>query len=157
MSKTSHWLCHHPQEHAACKDEPSAEHLRSSSSDSDEDEDIDRIALLEASTEVQEELDHMWSLMVSESCRLRGVPVLPDSTVTRSGYVAMHMRVSKALDAAFDVEKADHVANADWAEDITAFSGDSSASIWLEEVKKKFKSHASRMVQRSHLFYNSLI
>ena len=106
-----------------------------------------RFHKIESNRKVAKEIERLWKLMVSESCRLRGAPVLPDSTVARAGYVAMHMRVSKALDEHFDASQADHVANADWAEDITAFSGDSTASIWLEEVKKKkFKFHAVRMV-----------
>ena len=33
------------------------------------------------------------------------------------------------------VEMAKEIASKDWAEDITAFSGDSSVNIWLEQVK----------------------
>ena len=36
----------------------------------------------------------------------------------------MHLRVSKALKAGFDLKTAENIANMDWAEDITAFSGD---------------------------------
>ena len=69
----------------------------------------------------------LWGLMVSESARLAAVDgiVVPGSVVTREGYVAMHIRVSKALDANFDVGESNNSANGDWAEDITAFSGDS--------------------------------
>ena len=37
---------------------------------------------------------------------------------------------------------------ADWAEDIVSFSGDSKASIWLEEIKKKFHDVASVAVAK---------
>jgi hypothetical protein len=49
------------------------------------------------------------------------------SYVSREAYSALHIRISKALDTSFDVSEAENVANSDWAEDITAFSGDSAA------------------------------
>lgn len=42
--------------------------------------------------------------------------------------------------------QAEDVANSDWAEDITAFTGDTATSIWLEEVKKKLKDAAASVV-----------
>ena len=58
----------------------------------------------------------------------------------------MHLRISKSLDSTFDFETAENVANTDWAEDITAFSGDSGVTIWLEEVKKKLKTATAATV-----------
>ena len=75
--------------------------------------------------------------MVDESRRLTGRE-LPEGKVVREAYIALHIRVAKALDADFDVESSKNAANSDWAEDITAFSGDDAASVWLEEVKTKF-------------------
>ena len=79
---------------------------------------------------------HMyWELMVMESVRHGGNGV----QVNREGYRNFHLRVSKSLEVMFDMHTAEAVANKDWAEDITAFSGDSTDLIWLEEVKKKFR------------------
>ena len=68
--------------------------------------------------------------------------------MTREGYIQMHLRTSKALSASFNLNNAEDMANGDWAEDITAFSGDTSTSIWLEEVKKKVKRSGERTFGR---------
>jgi hypothetical protein len=68
------------------------------------------------------------------------------NAVNREGYRELHLRVSKALSVTFDLEGAQAIANKDWAEDITAFSGDSKDLVWLEEVKKKFLAAASARV-----------
>ena len=83
--------------------------------------------------------------MVDESRRLTGRE-LPEGKVVREAYIALHIRVAKALDADFDVESSKNAANSDWAEDITAFSGDDAASVWLEEVKTKFIEVAGKVV-----------
>ena len=96
-------------------------------------------------------------------------------TVTREAYIALHLRVGKALQSDFDVIASENNANMDWAEDITAFSGEGAPShslictsalphlppppglamdvpradaksIWLEEVKKKFLDVAKKVV-----------
>jgi hypothetical protein len=67
--------------------------------------------------------------------------------VNREGYTQMHLRVSKALRHDFTYEVGLDSAGIDWAEDITAFSGDSKVDIWLEEVKKKFKAATFSTVQ----------
>jgi CRP-like cAMP-binding protein/Ca2+-binding EF-hand superfamily protein len=59
--------------------------------------------------------------------------------VNREGYTQMHLRVSKVLQHNFTFDDGVDSATVDWAEDITAFSGDSKVDIWLEEVKKKLK------------------
>ena len=68
--------------------------------------------------------------------------------VNREGYRNFHLRVSKSLEARFDMATAEAVANKDWAEDITAFSGDSTDLVWLEEVKKKFREVTQETVNK---------
>jgi hypothetical protein len=48
--------------------------------------------------------------------------------VTREAYIALHLRVGKALQSDFDVIASENNANMDWAEDITAFSGEGAPS-----------------------------
>jgi Ca2+-binding EF-hand superfamily protein len=85
-----------------------------------------------------------WDLMVMESVRFGG----NGCDVNREGYRNFHLRVSKSLEARFDMATAEAVANKDWAEDITAFSGDSTDLIWLEEVKKKFREVTQETVNK---------
>ncbi len=66
--------------------------------------------------------------------------------VNREGYTAMHLRVSKVLQHDFTYDDGAASAHADWAEDITAFSGDSKVDIWLEEVKKTLKDATFKTV-----------
>jgi len=99
---------------------------------------------LKVSEVVAKPLRKYWELMVTESARLAGSA--GEGQVTREGYVQMHLRVSKALKAGFDLKTAENIANMDWAEDITAFSGDAGVDIWLEEVKKKFKDASTRFI-----------
>ena len=86
-----------------------------------------------------------WELMVMESAKCGGNGV----DVNREGYRSFHLRVSKSLEASFNMSKAEAVANKDWAEDITAFSGDSADLIWLEEVKKKIRD-VTRDIVKEH-------
>lgn len=65
-----------------------------------------------------------------------------------SRYRNFHLRVSKSLEAKFNMATAEAVANKDWAEDITAFSGAAAELIWLEEVKKKFRDVTRNAVTR---------
>ena len=83
-----------------------------------------------------------WNLMVAESVKYGS----NGEDVNREGYRNFHLRVSKSLASNFDMDTAEAVANKDWAEDITAFSGDSKDLIWLEEVKKKFKDVTANIV-----------
>eukprot|EP01043_Picozoa_sp_COSAG02_P038837 COSAG02_NODE_3025_length_7518_cov_30.632565_1_plen_947_part_00 len=102
---------------------------------------------LKVSQVVATSLRRFWDLMVVESAFLSRVGASPASgQVTREGYEQMHLRVSKSLGVKFDIQAAKCSANQDWAEDITAFSGDAGVSIWLEEVKKKFKEAAALSV-----------
>eukprot|EP01043_Picozoa_sp_COSAG02_P029902 COSAG02_NODE_1882_length_10539_cov_56.252203_3_plen_1220_part_00 len=66
--------------------------------------------------------------------------------VNREGYTAMHLRISKVLQHDFTYDDGADSAHADWAEDITAFSGDSKVDIWLEEVKKTLKDATFKTV-----------
>ena len=91
------------------------------------------------------EIRELWDIMVEESTRLTGRDNL-DGLVTRDAYIALHLRVGKALQSQFDVHDSENNANMDWAEDITAFSGEDASSIWLEEVKKKFVDVAGKVV-----------
>jgi len=69
-----------------------------------------------------------------------------EEVVTREGYTEMHLRISKVLRAAFNILQAKEIASKDWAEDITAFSGDSAVNIWLEELKKKLREASKKTV-----------
>ena len=71
--------------------------------------------------------------------RARKATVKKEQNVTREGYTQMHLRISKVLNQSTDLDSAMAIAGIDWAEDITAYSGDSKVDIWLEEVKKKLR------------------
>jgi CRP-like cAMP-binding protein/Ca2+-binding EF-hand superfamily protein len=105
---------------------------------------------LKVSEVVAAPLRKFWDLMVIESALLSrisgGTEGGTEGQVTREGYEQMHLRVSKSLAVGFNLQAAKNSANQDWAEDITAFSGDAGVSIWLEEVKKKFKAAATKEV-----------
>ena len=87
----------------------------------------------------------LWNLMVAASRELAEtragaagrwelMRLGAEEMVTREGYTEIHLRISKVLNAAFKLETAKAIASKDWVEDITAFSGDSSVDVWLEEV-----------------------
>ena len=109
-------------------------------------EQYEEINALKSAPEVTEVVRKFWELMVVESTRLGSGAC--SGLVTREGYIQMHLRTSKALSASFDIASGEDMANADWAEDITAFSGDTTTSVWLEEVKKKMKRAAERTFGR---------
>lgn len=85
------------------------------------------VQTLKASEVVAKPLRKFWELMVHESAQIAGGAELSAGEVTREGYTQMHLRISKSLQPGFSLAQASDVANADWAEDITAFSGDSGA------------------------------
>ena len=64
----------------------------------------------------------------------------------------MHLRISKVLVFGFSLETATDMATNDWAEDITAYSGDSKIDIWLEELKKKLREDT-----RVEVRFNSIL
>lgn len=112
----------------------------------------DKRSRLRASELVRKATLKLWQLMVSESTRLsehttktavgrwqRLKRATIGGAVTREGYISMHLRISKVLVFGFSLETATDMATNDWAEDITAYSGDSKIDIWLEELKKKLR------------------
>jgi CRP-like cAMP-binding protein/Ca2+-binding EF-hand superfamily protein len=118
---------------------------------------------LRASELVKEATMKLWRLMVSESNRLSQSMVggqgnaarwqrLRRSTlggaVTRDGYAAMHLRISRAVTSDFSYQEAKDMAEADWAEDINAFSGDSKINVWLEAVKTRLREESSAVVMK---------
>ena len=129
----------------------------------------DQRAKLRSSKLVDHEVRRLWDVMVSESMRLeagtlahrkeakregvagrwrrlRQASRLSLQKVTRPGYTEMHLRISKFLRASFGLEMAISIAQTDWAEDITAYSGDSVVDIWLEELKKKLRDETASTV-----------
>ena len=129
----------------------------------------DQRAKLRSSKLVDHEVRRLWDVMVSESMRLeagtlahrkeakreggagrwrrlRNATRLSLQKVTRPGYTEMHLRISKFLRASFGLEMAISIAQTDWAEDITAYSGDSVVDIWLEELKKKLRDQTANTV-----------
>jgi hypothetical protein len=69
---------------------------------------------------------------VEESKRLSGRDL--NGMVTREAYIALHLRVGRALQSDFDVQASENNANMDWAEDITAFSGEGAPSHTLNRT-----------------------
>ena len=97
----------------------------------------DKRSRLRASELVRKATLKLWQLMVSESTRLsehttktavgrwqRLKRATIGGAVTREGYISMHLRISKVLVFGFSLETATDMATNDWAEDITAFSGE---------------------------------
>lgn len=118
-----------------------------------------KLQRLRASPMVLDVIGALWNLMVSASRELAEAKAgaagrwelmrqrdAEKDIVTREGYTEIHLRISKVLKAAFDLEAAKEIASKDWAEDITAFSGDSAVNIWLEEVKKKLRAATTTSV-----------
>lgn len=117
----------------------------------------DKRQQLRASELVKAPIVKLWQLMVAESNRISQIEVggqtcvarwqrVRRSTcggaVTRAGYTSMHLRISKAVTNAFTLEEAKRVAYNDWAEDITAYSGDSKVNIWLEAIKNQLRKES---------------
>ena len=114
----------------------------------------DKNQRLRGSEMIREPIQKLWQLMVSESTRFSSEcpggrsavshwERLRRSTLggaaTREGYASMHLRISKVVCFGFTMEPAVQTASQDWAEDITAYSGDSKVNIWLEAVKTKLR------------------
>ena len=125
----------------------------------------DKRSRLRASELVRKATLKLWQLMVSESTRLsehttktavgrwqRLKRATIGGAVTREGYISMHLRISKVLVFGFSLETATDMATNDWAEDITAYSGDSKIDIWLEELKKKLREDT-----RVEVRFNSIL
>ena len=87
-----------------------------------DDEEVERQRLRRAPGVVAI-IREFWDIMVMESAKFDlGIVT---GCVNREGYRNLHLRVSKALAASFDLGNAESMADKDWAEDITSFSGDS--------------------------------
>ena len=93
---------------------------------------------LRASAAVQSAIRKFWALMVAESSR---ITPNENGVVTREGYSELHLRVSLALSSAdwADMATSKNIAHTDWTSDIATFAGFDAASIWLQEIKKKFQ------------------
>ena len=63
-----------------------------------------------------------------------------NAKILREQYVQLHTRLNKALSQAFAEQAAVLDATKDWAEDISAFSGESKDVIWLQDLKIKLRS-----------------
>ena len=111
---------------------------------------------LRRSRAVKTKVRRLWELMVSESAQIEmsegRTPTVAgpgeEDTVTRTGYMALHIRVAKTLIAAsdFNREEAEGISDSDWAEDISKFSGTSHIMVWLDEIRTKFKEAAAQAV-----------
>ena len=67
--------------------------------------------------------------------------------VSREGYRQMHMRIAKVLveSGGFDVEEASVFSDKDWTEDIARFSGTNHLSVWLDDIRNKFRDAAAQV------------
>ena len=108
---------------------------------------------LRRSGEVRARVRRLWDLMVAETMLMRkqtGMeqPEDDEQDVTLEAYRNMHMRIAKilAFQGEFDEEEALKLADTDWAEDISRFSGTSHITVWLDEIRTKFKEASARAV-----------
>jgi hypothetical protein len=66
------------------------------------------------------------------------------------GYTAMHMRLSKLLHKTdhgdFSADEAKAGAQVDWQSDCVRYSRDSHIVMWLDDIRRLFKSHAAQAV-----------
>jgi Ca2+-binding EF-hand superfamily protein len=118
-----------------------------------EDTGLAKTGQLRRSGEVRARVRRLWDLMVAETTAMRQQSGMmrPGETaqdVTLEAYRNMHMRVAKvlAMNDEFDEEEALKVADQDWAEDISRFSGTSHITVWLDEIRTKFKEASARAV-----------
>ena len=112
-----------------------------------------RLDELRNSRRVRGEVRRFWDLMVHESemIAFTETGVRPESSgdvVTREGYTQMHMRLAKVLmeRGDFKAEEAKSIADSDWAEDISRFSGTNHITVWLDEIRSKFRDAAAQAV-----------
>jgi Ca2+-binding EF-hand superfamily protein len=120
-----------------------------------EDEDLARLDALRRSRSLKHQVRRLWDLMVAESDIIRteaGVDPADSQSaggeVSREGYRQMHMRIAKALveNGGFDAEEAHSISDQDWAEDIARFSGTNHISVWLDDIRNKFREAAAQAV-----------
>ena len=101
-------------------------------------------AELKKEKEIKHAIRQFWDVMAAESSRASAVATGVQE-VNRDAYGQLHMRVSKALSEEewMDLEESKNIANTDWVEDISAFSGMNTAAVWFEEMKIKFSAVVS--------------
>ena len=126
-----------------------------------EDEDLRKTASLRRSKRIREKLQRLWWLMVSESriaaaAATDGAEKSVDGSgteVTRESYQNLHMRIAKVLaeQGTWTIATAEARADKDWADDISRFAGTSHITVWLDEIRQKFRAAAARAVS-SHGF-----
>ena len=110
-----------------------------------------RLDALRRSPKVKKQVRRLWDLMVAESVQIElregRVPEKgQDDTVTRPGYMELHIRVAKAVTEKITEKEAKALSDSDWAEDISKFSGTSHIMVWLDEIRTKFKEAAAQAV-----------
>ena len=118
-----------------------------------EDTGMAKTSLLRRSSEVRGRVRRLWDLMVAETTAMRREshqlrPGEAASDVALDAYRSMHMRIAKvfAVRGEFDEEEATRMADQDWAEDISRFSGTSHITVWLDEIRTKFREASARAV-----------
>jgi hypothetical protein len=94
---------------------------------------------------IRREVRRIWDLMVAES----NDGATPSSEVTREGYREIHHRVAKVLMGdEYSDAKAAALADKDWAEDISRFTGETHITVWLGMIRDRFKQGAAESVAR---------
>jgi Ca2+-binding EF-hand superfamily protein len=118
-----------------------------------DDKEFAKTGRLRRSGQVRARVRRLWDLMVAETTAIRKESGMmrPGETaqdVTLEAYRNMHIRVAKVLAFRdeFDREEALKIADQDWAEDISRFSGTSHITVWLDEIRTKFKEASARAV-----------
>ena len=108
------------------------------------DHDLRRQGKLRRSKRVRACVRRLWDLMVAASSD----GASPSSEVTRKGYREIHSRVAKSLmeEGDFDEAQAASLAERDWVEDISRFTGTAHITIWLDTIRNRFKASAAEAV-----------
>ena len=116
---------------------------------------------LRGSDDVKTAVRKLWRLLVAESFKLeekvqgrvarlskwkRMRMSAVGGSVSRDGYNKLHMCISKYLVQGFTRTEAEESAEADWAEDITAFGGDSKINLHLENLKQQLLAATEQSV-----------
>ena len=101
---------------------------------------------LKIDEEIIASIRQFWDVMVDASARTSG-QTGGLQEVNREAYGQLHLRVSKALSQEewMDMVEGKNIANTDWVEDIAAFSGQGTASVWFDEMRIKFNQAVSKI------------
>jgi hypothetical protein len=96
---------------------------------------------LKKAPEVKAAARRFWDLMLQESLRTPRVPgtralqrTISLGNVRKESYMAVHLRVSKALSAQYNQTEAEQNAVHDWTNDISKFSTESGILIWFQQL-----------------------